>query len=114
MKFGRKLEKYQNKEVNMVKLHFTTTDEFEKLFKNKTLSVTRSIIKGIENAIRDSKKSAPLFQITFDEVEIAYEISLPQSQWLNALENCLEHLHSEELADEQIDCWKLIELVKSW
>ena len=32
----------------MVKLHFRDTSDFEVLFKRKTLSVTRSIIKGIE------------------------------------------------------------------
>jgi len=97
----------------MVKLHFNTTDEFESLFKRKTLSVTRSIISGIEKAAQGRKKTAPLFEITFEDVDMMYEISLPQSQWQGALENCLEHLHAEDLADEQIDCWKLLEAVKA-
>lgn len=109
MKFGKELEKYQN---NVVKLHFNTTEEFEGLFKRKTLSVTRSIVSGIEKAMQANKRTAPLFEITFDQVDMMYEISLPKSQWLGALENCLEHLHAEDLADEQIDCWKLIEAVK--
>jgi len=96
----------------MVKLHFNTTDEFEGLFKRKTLSVTRSIIQGIEKAVQNRKKTAPLFEITFEEVDMMYEISLPRSQWQFALENCLEHLHTEDLADEQIDCWKLLEAIK--
>lgn len=96
----------------MVKLHFNTTDEFEGLFKRKTLSVTRSIVNGIDTAAKKGKRSAPLFEITFEEVETMYEISLPKSQWKNALENCLDHLHLEELADEQIDCWKLLESIK--
>lgn len=98
----------------MVKLHFNTTDEFEQLFKRKSLSVTRSIISGIEEAIQKRKKTAALFEITFEEVELAYEISLPKSQWQSALENCLEHLHSEELTNEQIDCWKLLEVAKTY
>ena len=97
----------------MVKLHFHTTDEFEGLFKRKTLSVTRTIVSGIEEAFSNRKRTAPLFQISFDDVEIVYEISLPKSQWVYALEHCLEHLHSEELPDEQIDCWKLLEAVKA-
>ena len=96
----------------MVKLHFNTTDEFEGLFKRKTLSVTRSIISGIEKAVQNRKKTALLFEISFEQVELMYEISLPQSQWQYALENCLEHLHNEDLADEQIDCWKLLEAIK--
>jgi len=98
----------------VVKLHFNSTEEFEKLFKRKTLSVTRSIIKGIEEAMQRNKRTAPLFEITFEDADMMYEISLPQSQWQNALEKCLEHLHSAELADEQIDCWKLLEAAKSW
>ena len=98
----------------MVKLHFKSPNEFEGLFKRKTLSVTRSIIKGIEEAMQKNKRSAALFQISFDDVDMFYEISLPQSQWQHALENCLDHLHVEELADEQIDCWKLLEAAKAW
>lgn len=97
----------------MVKLHFNSTEEFEGLFKRKTLSVTRSIVSGIEKALQDRKNTAPLFEISFEDVDMMYEISLPKSQWLPALENCLEHLHSEDLTDEQIDAWKLIEIVKT-
>ena len=98
----------------MIKLHFTTTDQFQDLFKTKTLSVTRGIIQGIEKAMQNGSKTAPLFEITFDQVDMMYEISLPRSQWQPALENCLEHLHAESLADEEIDCWKLLEAAKVW
>ena len=54
----------------MVKLHFKSTDEFEGLFKRKTLSVTRSIVQGVENAMKENKRTAPLFEITFENAEI--------------------------------------------
>tara|TARA_B100000212_G_scaffold81185_1_gene58193 strand:+ start:2016 stop:2312 length:297 start_codon:yes stop_codon:yes gene_type:complete len=98
----------------MVKLHFRTTEEFEALFKNKTLSVTRSIIQGIEKAMQNNNRTANLFEVTFENAEMAYEISLPQREWVVALESCLQHLHARELSDEQIDCWKLLEAAKSW
>lgn len=98
----------------MVKLHFTSTEEFEGLFKRKNLSVTRSIVQGIEEAMQGNKRTALLFEITFEEADNMYEISLPQSQWVIALESCLEHLHAQNLADEEIDCWKLLEAAKSW
>ena len=98
----------------MVKLHFNTTDEFGVLFKRKSLSVTRSIIQGIEDAMQKNKRTAPLFEITFEHADNMFEISLPKSQWVTALESCLEHLAAEELPDEQIDCWKLLEAAKSW
>ena len=98
----------------MVKLHFNTTDEFEGLFKRKSLSVTRSIIQGIESAMQKNKRTAPLFEITFEQADNMFEISLPKSQWTIALESCLDHLHAENLADEEIDCWKLLEATKAW
>ena len=98
----------------MVTLHFNDPSEFESLFKQKTKSVTDSIVQGIENAMQQNKRTALLFQITFAEYEQAYEISLPHSQWVFALENCLEHYHALELPDEQIDCWKLLEAAKAW
>lgn len=96
----------------MVRLHFNTTQDFEGLFKRKTLSVTRSIVNGIQTAVSNKKKTALLFEITFEDADMMYEISLSKSQWQHALENCLEHLHSQNLPDEEIDCWKLIESLK--
>jgi len=98
----------------VVKLHFESTDEFEGLFKRKNLSVTRSIVSGIEKAMQANKRTAPLFEITFENADNMYEISLPQSQWVTALESCLVHLHAQNLADEEIDCWKLLEAAKAW
>ena len=98
----------------MVKLHFNSTDEFEGLFKRKDLSVTKSIISGIEKAMQSGKKTALLFEISFEKAENMFEISLPQSQWVTALESCLKHLHALNLSDEQIDCWKLLEAAKAW
>lgn len=111
MMSGKKLEKYQK---IVVKLHFESTQEFEGLFTRKTLSVTRSIVEGISKAMEDNKRSALLFQLTFSNCDEAYEISLPQSQWVQSLQSCLDHLHAQGLADEQIDCWKLLEAAKTW
>jgi hypothetical protein len=96
------------------KLHFNSTDEFEGLFKRKSIAVTRSIVQGIEHTMQMNKRSALLFEITFEDADSMYEISLPVSQWTTALESCLSHLHKEGSADEQIDCWKLLEAAKNW
>jgi hypothetical protein len=96
-----------------MKLHFENTADFEGLFKRKDLEVTRQIVKGVQTAITDRTKSAKLFEISFSNVEEMYEITLPTSQWELALSSCLDHLHKEGLADEQIDCWKLLEIVKT-
>jgi len=98
----------------MVKLHFENTHEFEVLFKNKSIEVTNAIYSGIEKAMQNAKKTALLFEITFEEADRAFEISLPRSQWVQALESCLNHFHELEMSDEAIDCWKLLEAAKVW
>ena len=97
----------------MVRLHFDTADEFEGLFKQKSRKVTDAMVLGIEKAMLENKKSADIFQITFGEEEVAFDISIVRSEWKHALQSCLDHLHHENLTDEQIDCWKLLELVKN-
>ena len=92
----------------MIKLHFENTNEFEGLFKSKKLAVTQGIVQGIEEAMKRNVKSADLFQLSFGDSDMMYELSLPRSQWVVALESCLEHYHELQLADEAIDCWKLL------
>lgn len=100
----------------MKKLNFNSTEEFESLFsgKNKKREVTDAIVEGIEEAMKFNKTSAPIFLFTFSEAEIEYEMSLPQDQWITALQACLEHYEELELTDECIDTWKLIEVIKFW
>ncbi len=103
----------------MVPLHFKNTTEFESIFKVKNKHVTDAIVLGIEKALSSNSKSAPLFMVTFDDIDMAYEIALPQKEWQVALEACLDFYHSidngdPDLQDKQIDTWKLIELVKVW
>ena len=103
----------------MVPLHFKNTSEFESVFKVKNKHVTDAIVLGIEKAMSGNLTSARLFTVTFDDIDMAYEIALPQKEWQVALEACLDYYHSiddgdPELQDKQIDTWKLIELVKVW
>ena len=98
----------------MVRLHFETTEEFTELFKAKKVATTESIVTGIEKAMQKNAKSAELFEVTFGDTDRMFEISLPRSQWVDALESCLEHYHELSLADEAIDTWKLLEAAKLW
>lgn len=98
----------------MVKLHFRTTEEFDGVFKRKTREITDAMVEGIRDAMQANKDKAHIFQITFDDVDLLYEISLPKSQWKQALQSCLDHYHELEDADSCIDTWSLLELVKNW
>tara|TARA_B110000503_G_scaffold69854_1_gene108828 strand:- start:1163 stop:1459 length:297 start_codon:yes stop_codon:yes gene_type:complete len=98
----------------MVKLHFNNTTEFETIFKNKNKEVTDRIVAAIEKAMTKNAKRALIFEITFETGDTMFEISLPQSQWKQALQSCLDHYHVLNLTDQQIDTWHLLEAVKVW
>lgn len=98
----------------MKKLHFESTEQFEVLFRSKTKDVTDAIVESIELAMASSKRTALIFEITFEQAEMMYEISLPVSQWPIALQKCLDHYHELGLTNEQIDTWKLLEAAKVW
>ena len=98
----------------MVKLHFNSPEEFESLFKSRDIRITNTIVKGIKDAMQDNARTAKLFEISFEEAEIAYEIALPQKEWMGALKTSLNHYHEKNLVDEQIDTWELLEVVKAW
>ena len=57
---------------------------------------------------------ASIGMCSFEDVEIAYEISLPSREWEVALQSCLDHYHSLSLTDKQIDTWKLLEVARTW
>lgn len=98
----------------MIQLNFQSAEEFEKLFKLKDKLVTDAIVEAIEEAMQGNKKTAKLFECSFENVEMAYEISLPAREWEVALQSCLDHYHQLSLTDEQIDTWKLLEAAKAW
>jgi len=93
-------------------LHFESSQEFEDLFNKKSLIITDAIVESIERAIVDKKDTAKLFSLTFQDYEDAYEITLPKACWRESLESCLDFYHKKDLQDQQIDTWKLLELVK--
>lgn len=96
----------------MGKLHFNTPEDFTDTFRKQNVNVTNAIVSSIEKAMADRKKSALLFEITFEEHDNLYEISLPQSQWPQALQSCLDFYHNAQMSDEAIDTWKLLEAAK--
>jgi len=98
----------------MKKLHFENTDEFERVFKTKDEEVTDAMVEGIQEAFSFHKKSAQLFEITFKDADIVYDISLPSTQWEIALETCLEHYREMDLADKAIDTYLLQKGIRLW
>ena len=97
----------------MKKIQFENPEEFETLFKKKTEAVTDTIVDSIEEAITGNKKVADLFEVSFVNVEEAFIISLKRSQWVTAVNSCLDHYHENSSdPDKAIDTWKLLEIAK--
>ena len=98
----------------MKELHFNTPEEFETLFKKKTLEVTDTIVEAIEEAMQSNRRSANLFHVTFETSDHGYDITLVRAEWKNALQSCLDYYHKANESDKAIDTWKLLELAKVW
>lgn len=98
----------------MRKLHFENTDEFERVFKATDEEVTDAMVEGIQEAFTYQKKSAELFEITFENADLVYEITLPSTQWELALETCLNHYRDLELSDKAIDTYLLQKDIRKW
>jgi hypothetical protein len=98
----------------MRKLHFENTDEFERVFKATDEEVTDAMVEGIQEAFTYQKKSAELFEITFENADLVYEITLPSTQWELALETCLNHYRDLEASDKAIDTYLLQKDIRKW
>jgi len=98
----------------MKKLHFENTDEFERVFKAKDEEVTDAMVEGIQEAFSFKKKSAELFEITFKDIELVYDITLPSTQWEIALETCMNHYRDLEQSDKAIDAYLLQKAIRLW
>ncbi len=98
----------------MRKLHFENTDEFERVFKATDEEVTDAMVEGIQEAFTYQKKSAELFEITFEDADLVYEITLPSTQWELALETCLNHYRDLEASDKAIDTYLLQKDIRKW
>lgn len=98
----------------MRKLHFENTDEFERVFKATDEEITDAMVEGIQEAFTYQKKSAELFEITFEDADLVYEITLPSTQWELALETCLNHYRDLEASDKAIDTYLLQKDIRKW
>ena len=98
----------------MKKMKFENTDEFERVFKTRDKEITDAIVEGIQEAYKFHKKSAVLFEISFKNADLVYEISLPSTQWELALESCMEHYRDVGESNGAIDVYLLQKEVRKW
>ena len=98
----------------MKKMQFENTDEFERVFKTHDKEITDAIVEAINEAYQFQKKTAQLFEVSFVDAELVYEISLPSNQWEIALESCMDHYRNIGETDSSIDVYLLQKEVRKW
>lgn len=94
-----------------MKLSFTDIKEFENMFKTPNVDVANGIVSGIQLSLDKKKKSALLFEFSFEGDEYEYTVSLPKEQWGTALKACLKKYEELEMFDQAIDTYQLIQKV---
>lgn len=94
-----------------MKLSFGNIKELEDLFITPNLKVANGIVDGIEKSFAAKKKSALLFEFSFEGDEYEYSVSLPKEQWAPALKACLKKYEEHEMFDQAIDTYQLIQKV---
>ena len=98
----------------MKHFNFEHPEQFEKVFRGESREITDAIVESIHDALQFQKDSADMFSITFGEDDLAYEITLPKSQWQQAVQKCLDHYHKWGCTDEAIDTYLLLKNIKEW
>ena len=98
----------------MMHLNFESLEQFEDLFSYTNRKVVDGVFSAINDSYLFSKKTAKIFNITFQDNEVGYEITLPQEQWCNALSVVLRYYEDNGTSDECIDTWKLIQNIEKF
>ena len=95
----------------MKQFNFDTPEDFEKFFSGRNLEVADAITEGIRVAVKAKKKTADLFEVSFDGDDNYFEVALPVGEWPVALDNCLRHYEEAERFDDAIDTFQLLKEV---
>ena len=92
----------------MKRFTFDALDDFESFFSGTNNDVTDAIVAGIREAIENKKKTADCFELGFDEEDDFFEVSLPKSEWPQALSACMNKYEEAERYDDVIDTFQLL------
>ena len=92
----------------MKRFTFDALDDFESFFSGTNNDVTDAIVEGIKEAIENKKKTADCFELGFDEGDDFFEVSLPRSEWAQALSACMTKYEEAERYDDVIDTFQLL------
>lgn len=99
----------------MLNLQFKNALEFEAMFDPRTpkKEIQDAILQSIEDALHLGKKSAHVFEISFEGiVDGSYKVTLPKSQWIQSLEACKMFYEQTNDYNYAIDSYILIKKIR--
>ena len=64
----------------MRRIQIESLQELEQIFREKSVDMTNNIREGIEEAMKNKKKTALLFEIEMDGMDNVFEISLTSKE----------------------------------
>ena len=97
----------------MKRFTFDEVTDFDTFFSGNNPEVTDAIVSGIQEAIEESKDSADCFELGFHEEDDFFVISLPKSEWNQALSACMKKYEDAEKYNDVIDTYNLLKTIKS-
>ena len=99
----------------MKKLHFDSPQDFKSRFDGDiNSSAFEDVAAAIYEAVKFQKKTAIIYEIHFEGADSFFEITLPKSQWIQAVEHCKEGFEKSNEFDKAFEAFNLIEEIKKW
>jgi hypothetical protein len=96
----------------MKKLQIQSVEDLGDFLKQRTVEITTSVRDSIQQAFEQKKKTAILFEISVEDTDICFEVSVTTKEWVTALNSCLADYQKWELEDDAIDTYLLIKSIK--
>jgi predicted nucleic acid-binding protein len=95
----------------MIKLSFESYVKFDEFINSPEGKVESSkiVVKEIYGALKSKKKKLKAFTVELEEEDMEFSVNIAREDWGDALAECLKHFEAQELSDECIDTYMVIQ-----
>lgn len=96
----------------MIKATLSSVNDVPDFLNENSLKITNTIVEVIGNIHTTRKKSALILELTLMDANGVFEVSLPNVEWEKSLQNCITYYSENNMYDEAIDTFSLLEKIK--
>jgi hypothetical protein len=96
----------------MIKATLDSVNDVPNFLNENSLKITNTIVKVIESTYKTRKKSALILELSIMDANGVFEVSLPNVEWEKSLQNCITYYSDNNMYDEAIDTFSLLEKIK--